>query len=147
MIIASRTIQGAASLLLLAASALTLSACASHRPTPSPAATANTALRLTRSELQDSSYANLYELILARRPMWLASRTLDRGAQINEVQIVLDNQRLASVNDLRSVSPSAIHTVFYMDPVRRRGSRTGREASDAGLIVIQTVNVSARIGQ
>ncbi|WP_396222800.1 hypothetical protein [Gemmatimonas sp.] len=129
-----------AATLLVGMSVAALSACASQRVETIRPPVARKAVALSREELRDTAHTNLYDLILARRPFWLMSRTFDRGAPVSEVQVLLDNQRLVSVNELRTLDPAAMHLVGYVDPsARNRGYHIGLR-SESGLMIVQSYN-------
>ena len=130
--------------LLLAASAVVLAACASQPVPPPIPVTMNRSVGLSSRDLQDTTYASLYDLILARRPFWLVSRTAERGAQPNEVRVIFDNQILNSVNDLRAIAPASIHSVGYTDPAARNRGPVDGLRFEAGTIMVRSKNLVGR---
>lgn len=133
-----------AATLLVGMSVAALSACASQRVETSRPVAVNKAVALSPEELRDTSNTNLYDLILARRPFWLVSRTSDRGAQVRETQVIFDNQRLVSVSELRTIDPATVHSVTYVDPSARNRGPTDGVRSNAGLIMVRSLNLMGR---
>lgn len=144
MISTSRILRRATSL-LFATSAATFAACATNQTSTAPAKAS--AFGLVGRELQDTSYASVYDLLAARRPAWLVSRASERGAKVNEVRVLFDNQFLGGVNDLRSISPMLTYSVTYVDPAARNRGPTDGQRSNSGLIIVRSLNLVKRSGK
>lgn len=75
--------------------------------------------RITREQIGDTAYSDLYEMILALRSTWLRTRGVDTfGAQPTEIQVYRDDVRLGGVATLRTMHPMEIDYVRYFDGVQ-----------------------------
>ena len=92
--------------------------------------------RLTREQIGDTAYADLYELILARRGTWLRTRGPDSFRSQSQIQVYRDDVRLGGVEVLRAMHPMEIEYVRYFDPVQA-SSRWGFDHG-AGVIYVAT---------
>jgi hypothetical protein len=92
--------------------------------------------RLTREQIGDTAYADLYELILARRGTWLRTRGPDSFRNNSQIQVYRDDVRLGGVEVLRAMHPMEIEYVRFYDPVQA-SSRWGFDHG-AGVIYVAT---------
>src|SRR5690349_9281872 len=93
---------------------LLLSACV-HR-VERPEAVESTVI--THAELERSEYHNLYDLIEARRAIWLHQRGRSTiNGQAAEIQVLFDDLRLGGISVLKTMSLDGIKSVRYVDPV------------------------------
>ena len=90
--------------------------------------------RLTREQIGDTAYADLYELILARRGTWLRTRGPDSFRSASQIQVYRDDVRIGGVEALRAMHPMEIEYVRYFDPVQA-SSRWGFDHG-AGVIYV-----------
>jgi hypothetical protein len=73
---------------------------------------------ITREEIQAGQYANVFDLVQARRFRWLQARGTDIVSQTpGEVQVLLDGTRLGGVQSLRTLAPSDVTSIQFVDPV------------------------------
>jgi hypothetical protein len=73
---------------------------------------------ITRDEIQAGQFSNVFDLVQARRFRWLQSRGTDSINQApGEVQVLLDGTRLGGVQTLRSLAPSDVTSIQFVDPV------------------------------
>lgn len=93
--------------------------------------------RISREDIGDTAYPDLYELILARRGTWLRNRGPDSlGGRSSVLQVYRDNVRLGGVEALRTIHPMEIDYVRFYDPVQA-SSRWGFDHG-AGVIFVAT---------
>ena len=93
--------------------------------------------RLSRTDIGETAYPDLYELILARRGTWLRTRGPDSlGGRSSVLQVYRDNVRLGGVETLRAIHPMEIDYVQFYDPVQA-SSRWGFDHG-AGVIFVAT---------
>ena len=98
------------------------------------AADAGRSDRLTRDQIGDTAYPDLYELILALRGTWLRPRGPDSFRSNSQIQVYRDDVRLGGVEMLRAMHPMEIDYVRYFDPVQA-SSRWGFDHG-AGVIYV-----------
>jgi hypothetical protein len=67
------------------------------------------------AELKDGSYGNLYDLIQARRPRWLAGR-VSSGGWLAQPEVLMDNRELGGTAALREIPLTSVLEVRYYDP-------------------------------
>jgi hypothetical protein len=67
------------------------------------------------AELKDASYSNLYDLIQALRPRWLAGRVRS-GGWLAQPEVLLDSRQLGGTDALREILPTSVVEVRYYDP-------------------------------
>lgn len=73
---------------------------------------------ITREEIRAGQFTNLFDLVQSRRFRWLQARGTDSINQTpGEVQVLLDGQRLGGVQTLRSLAPSDVTSIQFVDPV------------------------------
>ena len=73
---------------------------------------------ITRDEIQAGQFSNVFDLVQARRFRWLQARGTDSINQTpGEVQVLLDGTRLGGVQTLRSLAPSDVTSIQFVDPV------------------------------
>ena len=72
---------------------------------------------ITAEEMQSVQFSNLYDLVQALRFRWLQSRGPDSiNMQPGQVQVRLDDTRLGGVEALRSIAPTGIGSIQWVDP-------------------------------
>jgi len=109
-------------------------ACVAH-----PSQTTNRRLDrtvITRDQMVDAKFANVYDAVAALRSIWLQPRGPDSFVAPSIVWVYIDGARAGSVDVLRSLQPHMINTVrFYDGP-----SATSRWGVDnaAGVIHVST---------
>lgn len=93
---------------------------------------------LTLEEIQQrGQYSNLYDLIQTLRPRWLRSQGPDTLiGQQGAVQVVMDGNRMGSVQGLRNMAVSGVTTIEWVAPIDA-SARYGLDHSH-GAIVIST---------
>ncbi|HEX2092414.1 MAG TPA: hypothetical protein VHG28_08430 [Longimicrobiaceae bacterium] len=87
---------------------------------------------LTREQIREHGYTNLYQAIEAVRPRWLQTRGTDSFNNPTRVQVYLDDIRLGGIEHLRSIATSEITYVRYYDGI----SASARWGLDHGQGVI-----------
>ena len=88
---------------------------------------------LTAADLQSSQATNLYDIIRAMRPQWLDVRPQAGG---DPIQVYMDDNRMGGIEVLRTLTPTGIRVVRYLDPSQAQG-RYGLN-NRGGAISIQT---------
>lgn len=92
---------------------------------------------LSRDEIRATQFTNAYDVILALRGNWLRSRTAESvSGKSSTVQVYLDQQRLTGVEELRTMQPTNIASIRFMDPVQA-SARYGMDHG-AGAILVTT---------
>lgn len=92
---------------------------------------------LTRDEIRATQYTNAYDVILALRGNWLRSRTAESvSGKSSTVQVYLDTQRLTGVDELKTMMPTNIASIRFMDPLQA-SARYGMDHG-AGAILVTT---------
>jgi len=66
------------------------------------------------AELKDAPYANLYDLIQARRPRWLQGRVYS-GGRLATPEVFDGNRELGGTDALRGISPASVQEVRYYE--------------------------------
>lgn len=75
--------------------------------------------RITREQIGDTSYPDLYQMITALRANWVRIRGPDNfSGRPAEVQVYLDDVRLGGLSNLRAIHPMEIDYVRYFDGVQ-----------------------------
>lgn len=92
--------------------------------------------RITREQIGETAYADLYEMILARRGTWLRTRGPDSFRSSSTIQVYRDDVHMGGVDVLRAMHPMEIEYVRYFDPVQA-SSRWGFDHG-AGVIYVAT---------
>lgn len=112
---------------------LGLAACASSGA--SSGAEAGRTDRITQADIGDTAYADLYELIAARRASWLRDRGQDSFiGNSSQVQVYRDDVRMGGLEVLRQIRPMEIEYVRYFDPVQA-SSRWGFDHGSGAIYV------------
>lgn len=71
--------------------------------------------RITREELEERSYANLYDVVSALRPNWLRTAMgAGGGTSASTPLVYVDGRRLGDTGELRSVSAQAVQSARYL---------------------------------
>jgi hypothetical protein len=92
---------------------------------------------LTRDEIRETQYSNLYDVIATLRGNWLRSRTAETvQGRSSTVQVYLDTQRLSGVEELRNMMSANIESVRYFDSLAA-SARWGMDHG-AGAILVTT---------
>lgn len=102
----------AAPAILLAAA--TLAACAGPRRTNGAAPRGGRG-ELTRGQIMERGYTNLYDAVQALRGQWLVTRGVDSFASPTQVVVYFGNTRLGGIEALRSITPASVATVRRFD--------------------------------
>jgi hypothetical protein len=90
-------------------------ACASGARKGSPPRGGNDVI--TAEEMQRVQFSNLFDLVQALRFRWLQSRGPDSiNMQPGQVQVRLDDTRLGGVETLRTVAPTGVVSIQWVDP-------------------------------
>lgn len=87
---------------------------------------------ITREQLDDHRFTNIYEAVAALRSNWLQTRGTDSFRQPTRVLVYLDDTRLGGVETLRGIGATGIIYVRYFDGV----TASGRWGLDHGQGVI-----------
>ena len=92
---------------------------------------------ITRTEMEQSRYASLYEVVQALRGRWLQTRGPNTllGRPV-EVQVLVDDLRMGGVDALRSLKTDNVVSISFVDPVAA-GQRWGGKYAQ-GTIVVTT---------
>ena len=94
---------------------LLLLGCAVHRAERPTAGESNI---ITTAEIEHSEYHTLYDLIEAKRGLWLRSRGRSTiNGQAAEIQVHLDDLRLGGVSVLKTLTLDGIKSIRFVDPV------------------------------
>lgn len=102
-----RLVPGLAVLLVLG--------CAVHR-TERPAASESNLI--TYAEIEHSEYHTLYDLIEAKRGLWLRPRGRSTvNGQAAEIQVHFDDLRLGGVSVLKTLTLDGIKSIRFVDPI------------------------------
>jgi hypothetical protein len=91
---------------------------------------------ITRDEMLNANYVNLYDAVAALRSIWLRPRGVDSFTNPSIVWVYIDGARVGDVSVLKEIHPRLVNTVrFYDGP-----SATSRWGVDngAGVIHIST---------
>lgn len=92
---------------------------------------------LSRDEIRATQFTNAYDVILALRGNWLRSRTAESvSGKSSSVQVYLDQQRLTGPEELRTMQPTNIASIRFMDPLQA-SARYGMDHG-AGAILVTT---------
>lgn len=104
---------------LLASLALLLALCAAcSTPEGAPASRPRVDRNLlTREQLRESGYTNVYDAVEALRSNWLRTKGTDSFVNPTQVQVYIDDNQLGGVQTLRSIQTSHISWVRYYDGV------------------------------
>lgn len=96
--------------------------------------------RITAEELSNVRANNLYQAIERLRPRWLSVRGSRSLRSETEIVVYQRQTRLGSLEILRSMSPSAIRWIQYMDGPTASASLPGisRGSHIQGAIVLHT---------
>ena len=70
---------------------------------------------ISASELKDSVYFNLYDLIQARRPRWFQARFLSGGVRATP-EVFIDNRAVGGLDALRDIPLASVLEVRYYEP-------------------------------
>jgi hypothetical protein len=90
-------------------------ACASGPRKGSPSRRGNDVI--TAEEMASVQFSNLFDLVQALRFRWLQSRGPDSiNMQPGQVQVRLDDTRLGGVETLRTVAPTGVVSIQWVDP-------------------------------
>ena len=100
----------------VALAALGALACASGQKQAGAAQRRNANV-ITVEELQSVQFSNLFDVVQALRFRWLQSRGPDSiNMQSGQVQVRLDDTRLGGVETLRTVAPTGVVSIQWVDP-------------------------------
>jgi hypothetical protein len=90
--------------------------------------------RITQADIGETAYADVYELIMARRASWLRPRGQDSFNNSSQVQVYRDEVHIGGVETLRSIHPMEIEYVRYFDAVQA-SSRWGFDHGSGAIYV------------
>jgi hypothetical protein len=77
---------------------------------------------ITRDEITRAQWATAYDMVLALRPRWLSTRGADTiMGQQGEVQVRVDDSPAGGIGVLRTLTPSVIASMRFVDPVAAAG--------------------------
>jgi len=69
---------------------------------------------ITAGELKDAPYGNLYDLIQARRPLWLQSYA-PSGGQWSLPEVIMGNREMGGPESLRQIPLASVAEVRYYE--------------------------------
>lgn len=69
--------------------------------------------QLTRAEMLQEHFTNVYDAVVALRSAWLTVRGTDSFTQPSQVWVYFDGTRLGGVDEMRSVIVSAVASVRH----------------------------------
>ncbi len=105
---------------------LAVAACVSPSPSseagPEPAPARGDSRTITAAELATATQLNLYDYVIATRPLWLQQRT---GSA--PVTVFVDDARLGGAVTLRTVTVTTVSLVRYYDASAAQQKFTGRD--------------------
>jgi hypothetical protein len=88
---------------------------------------------ITREQLAEHHFNNLFEAVQALRSNWLTTRGPDSFQRPGIVWVYLDDSRLGGIDHLRSIPPTNVRSVRYVDGIQA----SARWGLDHGQGVIQ----------
>jgi hypothetical protein len=95
---------------------LAVSGCASGTNTSTRPQSSGRRDLITEQEIARASASNAYDLVSGLRPHWLTTRGPDTIlGQSTEIQVIMDDLRIGTVSDLRSLSPTGIASLQFVD--------------------------------
>ena len=90
---------------------------------------------ITAEEMARVQFSNLYDLVQALRFRWLQSRGPDSiNMQPGQVQVRLDDTRLGGVETLRTVAPTGVVSIQWVEPTTA-AARWGRGYGHGAIVV------------
>ena len=94
---------------------------------------------ISREEITRAQWNTAYDMVLALRPRWLSTRgpSTIMGEQ-GEVQVRVDDSPAGGVSALRTIMPSVVASIRFVDPVAAAG-RWGSSHMH-GAILVTTLN-------
>jgi hypothetical protein len=100
-----------------------------------PAARRRDRAVLSRTEIRETQYTNLYDVILSLRGNWVRVRSAESiQGRSSAVQVYLDMQRLSGLDELKSMSPMNIQSVQYLDALQA-SARFGMDHGSGAILV------------
>jgi hypothetical protein len=115
------------------------SACAGNPPGESTPRGVDRNL-LTRQEMLDRNFVNVYDAVEALRNQWLLVRGFNSFEKPSQVWVYMDNVRLGDVESLRGVAVNTIRSVRHLGP-NEATARWG-VGHTAGAILVETMSSS-----
>jgi hypothetical protein len=73
--------------------------------------------RLSREEMLEEHFTNVYDAVVALRSGWLTVRGTDSFSQTSQVWVYYDQIRLGSVDEMRSVLVSSVASLRHYNGV------------------------------
>jgi hypothetical protein len=73
--------------------------------------------RLTREEMLEAHFTNVYDAVASLRPAWLTVRGTDSFGQTSQVWVYFDQTRLGGVDELGSVMVNSVVWVRHYNGV------------------------------
>lgn len=100
---------------------LVLVGCASGGATPGAASTGRDPNVITRAELANENFSNVYDAIQHLRPEMLRPRLANSSSSISSsagytVHVYIDNNRLGEIADLRNIPLVTVKEIRYLNP-------------------------------
>jgi hypothetical protein len=103
--------------------------------TAAPAARRRDRSVLSRTEIRETQYTNMYDVILALRANWVRVRSAESiQGRSSAVQVYLDMQRLPGLEELKTMSPLNILSVQYLDALQA-SARFGMDHGSGAILV------------
>ncbi|MGQ0647203.1 MAG: hypothetical protein ACT4P7_06500 [Gemmatimonadaceae bacterium] len=87
---------------------------------------------ITREQILEHHFTNVYEAVQALRSNWLLTKGTDSFSTPTEVLVYVDNARMGGVQTLRSIATTSVTYVRYYDGI----AATARWGFDHGQGVI-----------
>ena len=101
----------------------------------SPAARSRDRSVLSRTEIRETQYTNVYDVVLALRGNWVRVRSAESiQGRSSAVQVYLDMQRLTGLDELKSMSPLNILSIRYLDALQA-SARFGMDHGSGAILV------------
>ena len=101
----------------------------------SPAARSRDRSVLSRTEIRETQYTNVYDVVLALRGNWVRVRSAESiQGRSSAVQVYLDMPRLTGLDELKSMSPLNILSIQYLDALQA-SARFGMDHGSGAILV------------
>ena len=71
---------------------------------------------ITRVQLAETRFTNVYDAVASLRPNWLTTKFRDSFVSPGEVLVYHDNIRLGGVENLRDIATHSVESVRFYDP-------------------------------
>lgn len=91
---------------------------------------------LSRTEIRETQYTNVYDVVLALRGNWVRVRSAESiQGRSSAVQVYLDMQRLTGLDELKSMSPLNVLSIQYLDALQA-SARFGMDHGSGAILVL-----------